>query len=171
VDDGCGKTIDCSGSCASPKVCFKDNCCTPVCPAKACGTSADDSCGGKIDCTGKCSGTDVCYQDQCCTPQGCNGRCGSQTDCGQTLDCGACDGSPCVKDTDCANKVCFGGVCTLCHDGKMDGAETDVDCGGPTCAQCAKGMKCKVATDCATGTVCCPATNFACFLQPNGTCQ
>jgi hypothetical protein len=61
-------------------------------------------------------------------------------------------------------------MCTSCPDGKMDNGETDVDCGGPNCGKCAKGMKCTAATDCVTGT-CCPAANFNCFLQPNGTCQ
>ncbi len=38
----------------------------------------------------------------------------------------------------------------LCSDGKKDGDETDVDCGG-SCAPCADGASCKVAGDCVDG--------------------
>ncbi|HVU00352.1 MAG TPA: hypothetical protein VHE30_01320 [Polyangiaceae bacterium] len=170
ADDGCGKTLDCSGTCASPAVCYQESCCTPKCGAKACGTAADDGCGGTMDCSGSCTGSDVCYQDQCCTPQGCGTRCGQQQDCDKTLDCGACDGSACVLPTDCQSKFCLGGVCVSCKDGKMNNGETDVDCGGPNCGKCPKGKKCAAAADCATNT-CCPAPNLNCFLQPDGTCQ
>jgi hypothetical protein len=37
-----------------------------------------------------------------------------------------------------------------CSDGKLDGQETDVDCGGPTCSPCAVGEKCLVNSDCAS---------------------
>jgi hypothetical protein len=36
-----------------------------------------------------------------------------------------------------------------CTNGKLDGAETDVDCGGPTCAPCANGKACLAHRDCA----------------------
>jgi hypothetical protein len=46
-----------------------------------------------------------------------------------------------------------------CSDGTKDGAETDVDCGGPSCPRCADGKKCSVTTDCTAGNcasgVCC----------------
>jgi len=38
-----------------------------------------------------------------------------------------------------------------CKDGKHNGAETDIDCGGGTCPTCAAGKKCKQAGDCASG--------------------
>lgn len=38
-----------------------------------------------------------------------------------------------------------------CSDGKKDGAETDVDCGGGACASCAIGKECDEGADCATG--------------------
>ncbi|HEY1954060.1 MAG TPA: hypothetical protein VGH28_00560 [Polyangiaceae bacterium] len=37
-----------------------------------------------------------------------------------------------------------------CTDGIKNGAETDVDCGGPTCAKCKDGSACALATDCAS---------------------
>jgi hypothetical protein len=40
----------------------------------------------------------------------------------------------------------------LCSDSIQDGAETDVDCGGPDCDPCAPGESCETGTDCVTGT-------------------
>ncbi len=55
------------------------------------------------------------------------------------------DGQPVTCPTDCA-------------DGFMNGDETDVDCGGPTCGPCADGLACGLASDCTsivcTGNVC-----------------
>src|SRR4051812_32176066 len=39
-----------------------------------------------------------------------------------------------------------------CASGSRDGDETDVDCGGATCAPCAGGRGCLHASDCASGT-------------------
>jgi hypothetical protein len=38
-----------------------------------------------------------------------------------------------------------------CADGTANGAETDIDCGGSTCAACALGQLCIQASDCETG--------------------
>ena len=38
-----------------------------------------------------------------------------------------------------------------CTDGKQNGDETDVDCGGATCPKCAVKQTCKVLTDCKSG--------------------
>src|SRR5262249_40338049 len=45
-----------------------------------------------------------------------------------------------------------------CRDGRRNGAETDVDCGGGTCPRCQDGKTCRVANDCVSGTC------------PNGRC-
>ncbi len=45
-----------------------------------------------------------------------------------------------------------GGMPMLCQDGVMDGAETDVDCGGGTCPTCVLGKTCAIGADCASGT-------------------
>lgn len=37
-----------------------------------------------------------------------------------------------------------------CSDGVKNGSESDVDCGGPTCARCALGQRCSSAADCST---------------------
>ena len=39
----------------------------------------------------------------------------------------------------------------LCMDGKLDGTETDLDCGG-SCTRCDDGKKCKSGTDCESNT-------------------
>lgn len=54
---------------------------------------------------------------------------------------------------DCSDgRVCDGeGQCALsCTDGERDGDETDLDCGGPYCAPCPVGARCKVGDDCAS---------------------
>jgi hypothetical protein len=38
-----------------------------------------------------------------------------------------------------------------CEDGKLDGDETDVDCGGVGCAACAVGKICQIGVDCTSG--------------------
>ena len=38
-----------------------------------------------------------------------------------------------------------------CTDGKKNGSETDIDCGGGTCPTCAKGKGCSNSTDCVSG--------------------
>lgn len=38
-----------------------------------------------------------------------------------------------------------------CDDSLRNGGETDVDCGGPTCAPCLVDQFCKVSADCVTG--------------------
>lgn len=40
------------------------------------------------------------------------------------------------------------GVPSLCGDGLLNGRETDVDCGGPSCAACPGGSGCLQDTDC-----------------------
>jgi hypothetical protein len=72
-------------------------------------------------------------------------------DCGGS--CIACDiGGECQVGKDCKSGVCKAGVCQAptCADGVSNGAETDVDCGGPACGMCAVGLKCVYPGDCQT---------------------
>lgn len=67
-----------------------------------------------------------------------------------------------------------------CSDGKRNGNETDIDCGGPTCPQCGNGRTCAKNTDCSTslcgdgrgqGGVCASCTNDGvCGSDANGQC-
>jgi len=60
----------------------------------------------------------------------------------------------CISGDQCTSGVCSGNVCQApsCNDNVKNGAETNVDCGGPTCAKCAVGKTCAVNSDCATAS-------------------
>lgn len=51
-----------------------------------------------------------------------------------------------------------------CFDGKKNGNETGIDCGGP-CKRCGVGQQCKVANDCGSGT--CTAGKCATCTETN----
>src|SRR5262249_25043500 len=92
---------------------------------------------------------------------------------GQCLTKVAPDGSMCMNS---GGKVCTGAVCVACiADGDCspnntctpdhtcigqctnmlkDGNETDVDCGGGSCAPCATGKSCAVDNDCVSTDAC-----------------
>jgi Sulfatase-modifying factor enzyme 1 len=53
------------------------------------------------------------------------------------------DGSVSLGNNDAAPDVPLG-----CANLKQDGVETDIDCGGQSCAGCSTGLKCKEDTDC-----------------------
>jgi hypothetical protein len=81
-------------------------------------------------------------------------RNGNETD----VDCGGGTCRPCDLDrvcrvaADCTTLNCASGVCAAatssCTDMILDGTETDIDCGGPSCAPCSDGRLCLVASDC-----------------------
>jgi hypothetical protein len=103
----------------------------------------------------------------------------SDIDCGGT--CAPCvTGRACIIDTDCASLVCKASNVTVaravpaapagsnvtapvvvvpaatcaapsCSDGKRNGQEGDVDCGGACAVKCVDGKSCMVGTDCASG--------------------
>lgn len=81
-----------------------------------------------------------------------------------------CDGSgacvDCTEPSQCTSGVCTGAACQppRCDDGVKNGAETDVDCGGPagsadSCPRCGVGKTCGAKTDCALP------------YCPNGACE
>lgn len=57
----------------------------------------------------------------------------------------------CTSSSQCDAGTCMQGMCVppSCMDGKKDGSETDVDCGGP-CPACGTGLHCLDAHDCAS---------------------
>jgi hypothetical protein len=140
--------------------------------------NADDPegapCGNAMTCDGHghCSG---CTTDtQCTAPDTCGGGApGVPHVCGCTPKTKAA----CVATCDTMDDGCGGTV--DCNDGKKDGTETDVDCGGASCPRCAQGWACTVESDCASGRcvdgVCCATTCStceACDLPGSvGTCQ
>ena len=62
------------------------------------------------------------------------------------------DGDPCMSGESCCSQTCEMGICITppgsCIDAVKNGAETDVDCGGPSCMACGDGKLCAANTDC-----------------------
>jgi hypothetical protein len=96
--------------------------------------------------------------DPCATQKLTGKACGGQ--------CALCAlGDNCEMAADCATGVCTASVCSdpvvaTCDDGRQDGTESDVDCGG-TCTQCAVNRRCNIGIDCASlvcQSVCQPPT-------------
>jgi hypothetical protein len=89
----------------------------------------------------------------------------TDVDCGGDS-CPPCsEGDACNTGADCDTLVCFSGQCGPpsvggcgqldpenpdCNDCTKNGPETDVDCGGDSCAPCLLGEGCEVDADCAT---------------------
>ena len=69
---------------------------------------------------------------------------------------GGRDGQAVVRDGDVPGVDIGEGLPDLaqgasCNNGRKDGVETDVDCGGATCGKCASGRSCLVPGDCQSG--------------------
>jgi hypothetical protein len=148
VRDGTETDVDCGGSCS------------PCGPRKSC---LRDS-----DCSATASGCDApsggCFCDTVsatCVYSHCYDQTldGDETgpDCGGSA-CGPCaKGQGCLVDGDCTSQACDGiaFVCdsSQCSDHRVDGDETDVDCGGAVCSACASGQRCMDNFDCDTDCV------------------
>ena len=144
------------------------------------GDETDVDCGGS--CGSKCAsgkmglrGTDCqagsCLNNVCVAPMTCgNGKKDgdeSDVDCGGGT-CNKCpDGKMCLKGTDCTSGACLNNLCipqsNPCMNGMKDGQETDTDCGGGMCPQCATGKMCLRGTDCQSAmclnNVCAPGVS------------
>jgi hypothetical protein len=138
------------------------------------------STGGSGGSTGQCEtnedcGTDsTCRQTVCSSENQClefNGSLG--TDCTQQVGgAGYCDGVgncvECIDGTQCMSGVCdtFFNTCIApdCMDTVLNGAETDVDCGGGMCTGCADGQMCNGPTDCVNGN-CNAGTCAPCIID------
>lgn len=76
-------------------------------------------------------------------------------DCGGNCATGCAAGETCTIGADCASGFCNeNSTCeeTSCSDGKKNGYETDVDCGGPSCNTCnTPNATCEANSDCASG--------------------
>ena len=166
-------------SCAGPGDCpGEDNeCGTRTCEAGTCGvdaiaegTLARDQLAG--DCLKRiCDGAGVivgvednsdtpsdtndCTNESCVDgmpmilPKAVGADCGNNEFCNADAEC-----VECIDATDCPSMICtdtFSCAPAGCGDNTKNGAETDVDCGGPDCSGCLEGEDCSVAGDCVTG--------------------
>jgi hypothetical protein len=185
--DGFETDVDCGGPVCSPcgvgKACVQatdcttETCLSNVCTPATCTDGVKDGNESDVDCGGSCPPcrvTNPCFD-------GTRDNLETDVDCGGGT-CATCGvGKACVQDTDCTTQTCRANVCRCtsnancstgqacllgrcimtCPDGKMDGFETDIDCGGPVCTPCGVGKACAQATDCTTQTclsnVCAPA--------------
>lgn len=59
----------------------------------------------------------------------------------------------CQSTSDCTNEVCLDGLCrpNSCEDGRINGRETGIDCGGGFCPACPAGELCLEDFDCRSG--------------------
>lgn len=168
---GCAPCPD-EAHCATDSDCRSGVCEDETCQAATCedgvknGDEADEDCGTE-EC-GLCENGATCARDEQCALGSCkegicadpqcndNRKNGDESD----VDCGgSCP--PCKTDLvcrgpdDCESHVCLmtsstSGRCadSTCDDGKQNGQESHVDCGGGLCDACADGDPCVVATDC-----------------------
>ena len=168
---GCKVGGDCDSSfCSAGNVCVGGACQDgKLSPGE---TGID--CGGP--CTAQCATGDGCKVEADCMTGFCDGATCQATACtdkkmdlGETgADCGGpcattCGlGVGCGQDSDCASGSCAvvdkKCVADSCHDQKLDGSETDVDCGGTCAVTCGATKGCKIDGDCSTtfcdGIVC-----------------
>ncbi len=139
--------------------------------------------GGCLDPKLDCPAPPACHTASCTS-----GVCGTTQDTsGTTCSGGKCDSTgacvQCLAGTDCpaATPVCTKNACVAasCTDGKKDGGESDVDCGGSTsCARCPLGGACTAGGDCKSGK--CAGGKCVCAQDSdcgsgdycdNGTCK
>jgi hypothetical protein len=177
-----GKLCDGTGDCVQclhASDCPPDAMCTPAhtCSAAvSCVDEVQDGTETDVDCGGgacpPCAVGQKCKVGADCTSSACDAltltcvadpcddqvRDGTETDvdCGGGI-CPSCTlGKSCKVDSDCTTNACdaltLTCVANQCNDQVQDGSETDIDCGGGTCAPCANGKKCNLGADCVTDT-------------------
>ena len=100
--------------------------------------------------SGPCTGPTDCPSGVCE-----NGACAAAPGktCGTAASALCAAGEACPTDADCASDFCSAGTCAapganVHSDGRRNGGETDVDCGGTSAIVCAVGLGCKSAADC-----------------------
>jgi len=171
----CSSHLDCnsgevcvSGSCLAPadcaalddvSVCQIALCPGPNCPttppAPSCSDSERNGSESGVDCGGSCP--TPCPSP---APETCNDSLLNQdetgVDCGGSCTADCIAGQGCRVDGDCSSSLLCSPssrVCAAisCADGRQDGDEILMDCGGGTCPGCPVGTACVNASDCNSG--------------------
>jgi len=162
----CGKdqTTKCAvgAACTEAADCATLNCVGGKCDASSCVNKAQDGTETGVDCGGtcpvKCDGepctknedcqSTTCKPDKTCAPPG------TKT-CGVGLPNPCENGEACGQDRDCQTDYCRTLLCaappaTVHQDGRRNGGETGIDCGGKAAPAklCPAGQKCVTADDC-----------------------
>jgi hypothetical protein len=179
-----GECVECVADkdCTGGNHCFSGTCRTPCASDNAClakNQLCDKTLGACVDCLNDkgCDTLQYCKAGSCVADvcaQGVKSCVGNSiVECTANGDgilppVACADGTQCVKSG--TNATCE--VPTLpdggkpppasCADGKKNGTETDVDCGG-ACPKCADGLLCGVATDCTSGVCEAACTGLLCF--------
>ncbi len=164
--EACGasqaKRCPAGAPCQGPTDCVSLNCQAGTCREAACDNGVQDGsetgadCGGS--CAKKCDGEPCKTGTDClsttCAPDGTCAPAGTKT-CGVGLPVACKDGDPCVQDKDCASDYCRALACgpapaTVHQDGRRNGGETGIDCGGTAAPAklCPSGEKCVTSDDC-----------------------
>lgn len=149
-------------SCRVPTDCESFSCVAGKCEASSCGNRTQDGKETGVDCGGacplKCDGEPCAKNDDCqsttCKPDKTCAPPGSKT-CGVGLPNPCENGDVCLQDRDCKTDYCRALACreapaTVHQDGRRNGGETGVDCGGTAAPDklCPGGQKCVAVTDC-----------------------
>lgn len=160
VKNGAEGDLDCGAVCitatGAADLCQAGNYCNnhADCVQKVCGGAYPTKCQPASCADGEKNGAEL--DTDCMDPVGCPAKkCQAGQACATTADCDviATKGMTCA----CSVTVAEGAACPLgtgtctapgCNDKLSTTPETDVDCGGPSCAPCAVGKLCLANTDC-----------------------
>ena len=143
----CNHTTDCGPglSCDAHHFCGSAECTDFECGGACSPCGLGKHCLVDSDCQSfACdAATTTCIASQCVDHR----QDGDETDadCGGGT-CGGCAaGQSCLRDEDCASQACdvqsLECINNQCTDHRLDGTETDVDCGGGACRPCAVGRQ------------------------------
>ena len=122
--------------------------------------------------------TNACL-DEACTSAGkpTQSPKAAETTCALSSGNGVCDGTgtcvECVEASDCAGLTgayCQENACASCSDGKQDGDEAGVDCGGTHCLKC-NGDTCSQSADCASNACTVGSSGGKCGWPANVPCM
>ncbi len=111
-----------------------------------------EACASASDCRGASCIDGMCRASGGHCENGLKDADESGTDCGG-VECKSCvSDDECAGPSDCGSGVCRDGICLAetCTDNVINGAESDVDCGG-TCDPCDDDASCSDGGDCQSG--------------------